>query len=79
MTDNEFEEARRLGDRYWLYVVELALTTPRLLVFQNPAARVSEFRFDDGWRQFADESDTNRARSLRDLAHRATPVANDEE
>jgi len=33
--------AQRLGDEYWLYVVEGALTEPRLKPIQNPAQRLS--------------------------------------
>jgi hypothetical protein len=31
--------AQRLGEAYWLYVVEDALTDPRLHRIQNPAGR----------------------------------------
>ena len=72
MTDTEYEKALELGDRYWLYVVDNALGAPRLYAFQNPAARVSEYRFDDGWQQFADESDANRPRSILDLPRERT-------
>ena len=59
LTDTQFDKGRGLGDRYWLYVVENAASdTPKLFAFQDPANKPSEFRFDDGWRQFADESNT---------------------
>mgnify|MGYP005840597293 CR=1 FL=1 len=32
--------AQRLGDEYWLYVVENAADKPRLHTLQNPAARL---------------------------------------
>ncbi len=32
--------AERLGDRYWLYVVENALTEPRLHTIRNPSAHL---------------------------------------
>jgi uncharacterized protein DUF3883 len=72
MTDTQYENARQLGDRYWLYIVENALSVPRLYAFQNPAATVAEYRVDDGWRQFADESDANQPRSILDLPRERT-------
>jgi len=40
-TPHEWQMAQRLGDEYWLYVVEGALTEPRLKPIQNPAQRLS--------------------------------------
>jgi len=37
LTYNEWVVARRLGDRYWLYIVINALEDPILYVIQNPA------------------------------------------
>jgi len=37
LTYNEWVAARRLKDRYWLYVVANALESPTLYVIQNPA------------------------------------------
>ncbi len=39
LTPNEWLMARRLGDEYWLYIVENARTKPQLYPIQNPAAR----------------------------------------
>ncbi|MCS6863285.1 MAG: DUF3883 domain-containing protein, partial [Abditibacteriales bacterium] len=36
MTVHEWQMAERLGDRYWLYIVENALTKPTLHIVQNP-------------------------------------------
>ncbi|MGB9872830.1 MAG: helicase-related protein, partial [Anaerolineae bacterium] len=36
LTPHEWQMAERLGDRYWLYVVENALTEPRLHTIRNP-------------------------------------------
>jgi len=41
LTPHEWQMAQRLGDAYWLYVVEHALSTPRLHCIQNPAARLT--------------------------------------
>lgn len=40
LTPHEWQMAHRLQDRYWLYVVENALTEPRLHTIQNPAGRL---------------------------------------
>ncbi len=37
LTYNEWVAARRLGDRYWLYIVVNALENPTLYIIQNPA------------------------------------------
>jgi superfamily II DNA or RNA helicase len=39
LTSHEWQMAQRLGEAYWLYVVENALTAPRLHRIQNPAGR----------------------------------------
>jgi superfamily II DNA or RNA helicase len=39
LTPNEWLMALRLGEEYWLYVVEHAATEPRLYPIQNPAAK----------------------------------------
>ncbi|NPV53642.1 MAG: DUF3883 domain-containing protein [Firmicutes bacterium] len=40
LTPNEWLMANRLGDEYWLYVVENATSTPVLFTLQNPAAQL---------------------------------------
>ena len=40
LTPNEWIAARRLGAHYWLYIVTEALTSPRLHLIQDPAARL---------------------------------------
>lgn len=40
LTPNEWLMAHRLGDDYWLYVVENAATVPTLHAIQNPAAKL---------------------------------------
>jgi superfamily II DNA or RNA helicase len=37
LTPNEWVMANRLGDEYWLYIVENAATNPTLYTIQNPA------------------------------------------
>ncbi|MBC7262673.1 MAG: DUF3883 domain-containing protein, partial [Chloroflexi bacterium] len=40
LTPNEWLMAQRLGDDYWLYVVENAASEPVLYTMQNPAAKL---------------------------------------
>ncbi|WP_253664985.1 helicase-related protein [Thermus scotoductus] len=40
LTPNEWLMAQRLGEEYWLYVVENAATAPTLHTIQNPAAKL---------------------------------------
>ncbi|WP_322798014.1 DUF3883 domain-containing protein, partial [Thermoflexus sp.] len=40
LTPNEWIMAQRLGDEYWLYVVENAATAPALYAIRNPATRL---------------------------------------
>lgn len=47
----QFRAAQRLGDQYWLYVVENAdSATPGVYPIQNPAALTEKFIFDHGWK-----------------------------
>ena len=46
----QFKRASTSGDAYWLYVVDRALDeTAKLYRIQNPAQRVNQYVFDDGW------------------------------
>jgi superfamily II DNA or RNA helicase len=40
LTPNEWLMAQRLGNEYWLYIVENAATQPQLCIIQNPAAKL---------------------------------------
>jgi hypothetical protein len=55
LTPTQFVHAEELGDEYWLYVVEDAKTErPIVHAIQNPAAHISAFCFDCGWREIAE-------------------------
>ncbi len=50
LSKTQFEKASELGEQYWLYVVERAQAEDaRLYCIQNPANRVDQFVYDDGW------------------------------
>lgn len=69
LTHTEYEAALNHRERYWLYVVEHAQSShARLTAIQNPASRVTEYFFDDGWRVVGTESDNHVApRSILDI------------
>ena len=56
LTPRQFQSARELGDRFWLYVVEYAEDPTRAVVhpIQNPFGKVTGYWFDRGWKQLAD-------------------------
>jgi len=50
MSKVQFDMAREKGKSAWLYVVERALgPNPQLYCINNPAQRVNQYLFDDGW------------------------------
>lgn len=56
----QFQKARDEGDRFWLYVVDnLSGSDPQLHRIQDPVDKVTEYRFDDGWRRVAYRSRTS--------------------
>jgi len=58
LTRNEYENARRYGTAYYLYVVEYALDADKqqIYVFRDPAAKIGEYSFSNTWRSYADET-----------------------
>jgi hypothetical protein len=61
MTPNEFQKAMRLGDKYWLYVIEnlnknLGMQ-PRLYRIQNLEDNIQSIVFDGGWKDVAELDD----------------------
>ena len=71
----QFEMALNTGEGYWLYVVEYARSDSQVLHrINDPAHKIGEFRFDDGWRglhkeepQKPDESDKTLLETLLEL------------
>jgi hypothetical protein len=48
------DKAQELGNFYWLYVVEWALSdSTQITCIQNPGNHVKEFRYDNGWRDLS--------------------------
>ncbi len=66
LTPNEWLLANRLGDEYWLYIVEQAATAPVLYTLQNPAAHLKPEEVVEivryvvkDWRNVARRAETN--------------------
>jgi hypothetical protein len=54
MTKSEYETAKGLKDKYWLYVVEnLDSGNPTIYPIQDPTGKVDYYLFDHGWRGIA--------------------------
>ena len=58
LTPAQVKFGKKHGDRHWLYVVEFALEPERFMIhmIQNPVEKITEFRFDAGWKQFCSET-----------------------
>jgi hypothetical protein len=55
LTKPQFEKAQEDRDQYWLYIVERAQQDNyKIHPVQNPAQRVDQFIYDDGWKNLAD-------------------------
>ena len=56
MSDSQFSFSQRVEDQSWLYVVEYALSPEKRRVWpiQDPARKVTDFMFDDGWKALAE-------------------------
>ncbi len=65
LTERQFSDAQRLGDEYWLYVVE-KLDSPDELIhmIQNPVGHLSRVHFDGDWRDFAETGTRRRPEDL---------------
>lgn len=57
LTRTQFEKARELGERYWLYVVEWAGQDEKSRIhrIQNPANQVNQFLYDSGWKVLSEQ------------------------
>lgn len=54
LSHTQFETARKLGEQFWLYVVERANSAnPRVIPIQNPAWQIEQYMFDAGWEAVA--------------------------
>ena len=53
LSHTQFNMAQEKGADYWLYVVERSEDNKKFKIhcIQDPANRVKDFYFDDGWKQ----------------------------
>jgi hypothetical protein len=56
----QFGTAQQRREDFWLYVVENALTNPRVHPIRDPASKIDQYVFDDGWRVVSDAETTPR-------------------
>lgn len=55
MSAAQIAQARTKGAQYWLYVVEdVESAQPFIHCIQDPASKISDYRFDCGWRHVAE-------------------------
>jgi len=56
LTSAEYDMGKAKGSAYWLYVVELATTQPRLYMIHDPTNRVDRYCLDYGWKAVAQQA-----------------------
>ena len=72
ISSTQFATAQQRREEFWLYVVDRALTAPRVHPINDPATKIDQYFFDDGW-QAATEAPDKPARSLPALVLSDTP------
>jgi hypothetical protein len=60
MSSTQFDTALQRREDFWLYVVENALLSPRVHPINDPASKVNQFFFDDGWRAVVEIEEVER-------------------
>lgn len=78
MSPEQVRFAQEKGDQAWLYVVEdLDGEVPKVHPIRDPARRITEFRFDEGWTQAAEAAKLLKRRSILDLRPRQSVNSGD--
>lgn len=73
VTPAQFECALQNGDKAWLYVIEHALSAPKLHRIQDFARRVWRFGFDEGWGGVAESASEKKQRIDADVLPAPAP------
>ena len=60
MSSTQFATAQQRREDFWLYVVENARTSAKVHPINDPASRVDQFFFDDGWRVVVEIEEVDR-------------------
>jgi len=57
LTRQQYKENERVGELYWLYVIEYATAPEKRKVYPipDPAAQATAYLFDDGWAGLAED------------------------
>jgi hypothetical protein len=67
LSSTQFEAAQRLGEQYWLYVVENADSQEaRVYPIQNPAGLSEKFIFDAGWKEISSSQQLSKGQLSHD-------------
>jgi hypothetical protein len=73
LSSTQFVTAQQRREEFWLYVVDQALTAPRVHSIRDPATKVEQYFFDDGWRVVSERSIETVSAALPDLHLPASP------
>lgn len=60
ISSRQYQEGQQRRDRYWLYVVDMALSTPQVHPIQDPVSQIDQYFFDDGWRVVSEQAEIPR-------------------
>jgi hypothetical protein len=55
ISSTQFATAQQRREDFWLYVVDRALTGPRVHPINDPATKIDQYFFDDGWRSATED------------------------
>ena len=62
MSSMQFDTALKKREDFWLYIVDRALSEPTVHPINDPASKVDQYFFDDGWRASLSSSSASSAR-----------------
>jgi hypothetical protein len=57
ISSRQYLEGAQRREDFWLYVVDHALSGPRVHAVQDPVSQIDEYLFDDGWRVVSEKAD----------------------
>lgn len=60
MSSMQFDTALKRREDFWLYVVDRALTAPVVHPIQDPASKVDQYFFDNGWQSVVEHEQVDR-------------------
>lgn len=57
ISSTQFATAQQRREEFWLYVVDRALTAPRVHAINDPTTKIDQYFFDDGWQAVTEHED----------------------